>query len=170
MPNSRSKAAIVARLQEERARLEETVGSINPVALAEPGVVGEWSVKDVLAHLADWEEHMPIWLDAARRGEPVDGPEPGLTWNQLDEFNRRIFASHRHERLDVVLDYLATAHGRFMEMVAVMAQEELLVPARYAFTGQEAVYDWLVQYAEHDNWATRRIHEWAERVSEVAVR
>ena len=54
MPDSRSKRGVVARLEQERQLLEETIGSIGPGAMLESGVVGEWSVKDVLAHLADF--------------------------------------------------------------------------------------------------------------------
>ncbi len=167
MPKERSKAAIVARLHEERERLEETVASISPDVLREPGVVGEWSVKDVLAHLADWEEHMPAWLQAARRGDPVPGPEPDLTWRQLKEFNRRIFEAHRAQRLDEVNEYFQVAHVRFMEMVAALPEDEMLSRARYQLTAPKALYDWLVQYADHDAWGARRIREWLEKRASV---
>ena len=167
MPDSRSKRGVVARLEQERQLLEETIGSIGPGAMLESGVVGQWSVKDVLAHLADWEEHMPAWLDAARRGEPVRGPEPDLSWRGIKEFNRRIHDAHRHQRLDEILDYFETAHARFMEMVAAMPEEEMLARARYPLTGRQALYDWLVQYAEHDAWGTRRIQEWLEKKAAV---
>ncbi len=167
MGSSRTKRAILARLGEERERLEEIVASINPPALLEPGVVGEWSIKDVLAHLADWEEHMLAWLEAARAGQDIPGPEPDLTWRQIKEFNRRIFEAHRHERPDVVLDYFQTAHARFLEMVAAMPEDEMLARARYALTGKQALFDWLVQYAEHDAWGTRRIEQWLEKQTTV---
>ncbi|HEX9106451.1 MAG TPA: ClbS/DfsB family four-helix bundle protein [Longimicrobiales bacterium] len=167
MRTARSKAAILAQLNDERERLEQTIASLNPGAMLEPGVVHEWSAKDVLAHLADWEEHMPVWLEAARRGEATPGPEPDLTWHQLGEFNRRVFETHRARRLESVLDYFRTAHGRFMEMVVAMPEEEMLAPARYPLTGKQALYDWLVQYAQHDAWGTRRILEWLEKRASV---
>ena len=43
MPDSRSKPAVVARLEQERQLLEETIGSIGPGAMLESGVVGQSS-------------------------------------------------------------------------------------------------------------------------------
>jgi hypothetical protein len=163
MARSRSKAQALARLEEERALLEERVASLDPGSMLRPGVVGEWSVKDVLAHLADWEEHMLDWVASSRRGERVPGPEPGLSWNRLKDFNRRVFERHRDERLDQVVEYFRGAHGRFMELVAAMPEEEMLKRGRYPLTGKQAIYDWLLQYAAHDAWARRRIGEWLER-------
>lgn len=168
MSTRRSKARAVARLDEERARLEATIAGISPSAMLQPGVVGAWSVKDVLAHLADWEEHMSVWLDAARRGERVNGPEPGLSWRQMNEFNRRIYEAHRRQRLEEVLDDFRTAHSRFMELVATMPEDEMLERGRYQLTGTKALFDWLSQYAEHDAWGSRRIGEWIAARASVA--
>lgn len=160
MTRSRTKAQALARLGAERLLLEGLVSAIVPEVMVEPGVVGPWSVKDVLAHLADWEEHMLDWVEASRRGESVAGPEPGLTWRDMKPFNQRIFERHRDRRLDEVVDYFRAAHARFMEMVAAMPAEEMLARGRYRLTGKQAIYDWLLQYAGHDGWGRCRIEEW----------
>ncbi len=169
MAEGRNKAAIAARLEEERARLEAMVASLAPAELAQPGVVGEWSAKDVLAHLADWEAHMLVWLAAARRGEEVKGPEPGLTWHQIKEFNRGIYEAHREEPLSEVLAAFDAAHRQFMAMVAAMPEEEMLARGRYKLTAGEALYEWLVAYAQHDAWGTRRIGDWVKAREEVGA-
>ncbi len=161
MAQTRSKAAILERLAAERRTLEQLLGTIPPAEMLERGVVGEWSAKDVLAHLADWEAHMLVWLAAARRGEAVRGPEPGLGWRQLKEFNRRVYEAHRDEPLDAVLATFRETHLRFMEMVAAMPEEEMLARGRYVLTAGDALFDWLVQYAQHDAWGTKRIGDWA---------
>ena len=46
------------------------------------GACGEWSVKDLLAHLDAWHELVLAWERAGRAGEPVAIPAPGLTWAQ----------------------------------------------------------------------------------------
>ncbi|MDE3090017.1 MAG: ClbS/DfsB family four-helix bundle protein, partial [Chloroflexota bacterium] len=84
MPQPKSKAQIMKRLQTERKRLEQNLTCLSRDEMLQPGVVGESSVKDVLAHLADWEARMPVWIQAARSGDRVESPEPGLSWKQLD--------------------------------------------------------------------------------------
>lgn len=172
MTQNRSKAAIVERLEAERRTLEQLLATLPPAELLERGVVGEWSASDVLAHLADWEAHMLVWVAAARRGEAVAGPEPGLSWRQLKEFNRRIYAAHRDEPLDEVLATFRETHLRFMALVGAMPEEEMLARGRYALTAGDALYEWLVQYAQHDAWGTKRIGDWArarERAAPAAA-
>jgi uncharacterized protein (TIGR03083 family) len=131
VPQPKSKAHILKRLQAERRRLEQSLASLSPDDMLRPGVVGEWSVKDVLAHLADWEAHMLVWIETARRGDPVEGPDVGLTWKQFDLFNRRIYEAHRDQSLEDVLDYFHSVHRRFMDMVEAMPEDEMLTPSRY---------------------------------------
>jgi hypothetical protein len=162
MPEPNTKAHIVKRLQVERRRLEKNLSLLSRRDMLRRGVVGESSVKDVLAHLADWEARMPVWIGAARRGDPVESPEPGLTWKQLDILNEHIYQAHRNESLDEVLEYFRSTHVRFMEMVKAMPEEEMLARGRYAFIGKGAVYDWLKGYANHDLWGKTKIRNWAQ--------
>jgi hypothetical protein len=125
-----------------------------------PDVVGPWSVKDILAHLADWQSRMPAWLAAARRGEAVETPAPGLTWQQLDILNQCIYEVHRNQSLDEVFAYFRTTYNHFMEMVEAMPEEEMMARGRYAFIGKGVVYNWLGAYAAHDVWGKTQIRKW----------
>ena len=160
MPPEKTKALVIEKLTTDRKRLEQNLSRLTPEEMVLPGVVGSWSVKDVLAHLADWEAHMPAWVQAARTGDPVAQIEEGLKWGEFDAFNQRIYARHRDQTLEEVLAYFHQVHQKFMEMVAAMPDEELLQRGRYGFIGNRAVYDWLSQYAGHDRWAKTKIRKW----------
>ena len=41
-----------------------------PTRMDQPGVAGQWSVKDVVAHLASWRKRTVARLQAAARGAP----------------------------------------------------------------------------------------------------
>lgn len=167
MPQLRSKAQIIKRLQTERKRLEQNFSSLSRDDMLQAGVVGKSSVKDVLAHLADWEARMPLWIGAARSGNPVESPEPGLTWKQLGILNQRIYEAHRNQSLEEVLEYFRVTYKRFMDMVEAMPEDEMLTRGRYAFIGKGAVYDWLKGYANHDLWGKRKIREWMKARSKL---
>jgi len=160
MPQPRTKANIISILNAERRRLEQNLSGLTPSDMVKNGVVGEWSIKDVLAHLADWEAHMPVWLETARGGQPVDEIEEGLNWKQFTEFNQRIYLRHKDQSLEDVLVYFHETHRQFMAMVEAMPEDEMLQPGRYAFIGKGAVYSWLHQYASHDKWAKTHIIRW----------
>ncbi len=163
MVEPKSKKLMISRLQAERKRLEQNLARFSLEDMLQPGVVGEWSVKDVLAHLADWEAHMPAWLAAARAGDPVAEIESGLSWKEFDSFNRRIYLRHCDKSLDEVLDYFNETHRKFMAMVEAMPEEEMLAHGRYAFIGKGTIYNWLAAYANHDRWAKTHIRKWTAR-------
>ena len=144
----------------ERKRLIQKLDALNVEELIQSGVVGTWSVKDVLAHLAHWEAGMQRWLRAARKGLAMNGPEKGLTWDQMTEFNQRIFEAHQDESLAKVMRYFHDTHTDFMKMVKDIPKDELLTNGYYSFTERKAVYDWLSQYAAHDRWAKTKIKAW----------
>lgn len=170
MPQKPTKAEMVKRLQAERRRLDKNLSGLSQKDMLRPGVVGHSSIKDILAHLADWEARMPVWMEAARRGDPVESPEPGLTWKQLDILNERIYQAHCNQSLEQVLEYYYAAHERFMEMVEAMPEQEMLERGRYAFIGGGAVYGWLKAYANHDLWGKTKIRQWVQPHSRVEKR
>jgi hypothetical protein len=143
MPKPKTKIQIVEKLDTERRRLEHNISLLTQEQMVQAGVVGDWSVKDVLAHLADWEAHMPVWIEAARTGDPVVEIETGIKWGQYDEFNQRIFQRHRAQSLEEVLKYFRDTHQEFMNMVEAMPDDELHTQGRYGFIGKGAVYNWL---------------------------
>ena len=160
MSQAIGKARMLKRLQTERNRLEQTLSCLSRDDMLQPHVVGEWTVKDVLAHLADWEAHMLAWIAAGRSGDPVENPDPGLTWGQLNISNQRVYETHRDQPLEEVLEYFRAIHNQFMAMVEAMPEEEMLTRGCYAFLGKDTVYDWLDRYAAHDLWGKTEIRKW----------
>ena len=69
MPRPHTKALLLSESQKERAALDELLEPLTPVQMTEPGILGEWSVKDVLAHLYEWEQMVLGWLAATERGK-----------------------------------------------------------------------------------------------------
>src|SRR5438874_10798182 len=63
----------LARLiRETNTRLDLLVSQLNVAQMNQPGAVGVWSVKDVLAHVAFWEQYVVGILRAIARGETPD--------------------------------------------------------------------------------------------------
>ena len=138
---SKSKDKVIKRLHTERRRLEANLARLGRADIVRPDTMGEWSFKDVLAHLAHWEAFFPDWVAASRRGEEVETPAPGLTWKDLDILNQRIYEEHCDQALDDVLEYFRSTHTRFMALAESLADEEVLTPRFYAFTGGGSLYD-----------------------------
>jgi hypothetical protein len=62
-----SKAELIEFTLNERQKLEAKVAGLTPAELSFPGSMGEWSVKDILQHLVDWEQRWIRWYEAGKR-------------------------------------------------------------------------------------------------------
>jgi hypothetical protein len=65
----------IARIETAWRELQEALAGLTDDEMRRPGASGPWSVKDVLAHIAFWHEHM---VDVATRraaGEDVGAPD-----------------------------------------------------------------------------------------------
>ena len=103
MPRPTSKRDLLEAARRERGRLEAVLDSVPPARMVERGVVGEWSVKDVLAHLHDWEQLALRWYRTGLGGENPAVPAPGYKWNQTPQLNRAVFEKHRDRPLGEVV-------------------------------------------------------------------
>jgi hypothetical protein len=92
MPTDAERAdRLIATLER---RWDELIGSYDGLpeeALMEPGVVGEWSIKNVIAHVSIWEmeaiKHLPV-IAAGNRP-----PRYSVTYGGIDAFNDQMMAN-----------------------------------------------------------------------------
>lgn len=54
----------MAAVEQERGALEAQLAQLSDEQNTMPGVVGDWPVKDVLAHLVAWEQMCLGWYEA----------------------------------------------------------------------------------------------------------
>ena len=66
-----SRDEAVGLLEQQHSAVAELLDELDADALARPGTLGggEWSAKDLAAHLGSWEEFSLETIDAFRRGE-----------------------------------------------------------------------------------------------------
>jgi hypothetical protein len=161
MKDPATKAELLDGTRAEHARLEAALAEISEEAMLQPGVVGEWSIKDMLAHISDWEQRFLRWYRAGQRGEIPERPEPGLTWNDLDLLNQRIYEKHHARSLPDVRAAFDASYRELISAVEAMSEPELFTVGHFAWTGD---YPLLIalranadqHYAEH----TDQIEAW----------
>ena len=127
------KTTLLNTIQVERARFEELIAPLNEEQLCSPTLEGEWSVKDIMAHIAEWELICARWLKEFVRGET---PVPG---ERLDrESNDRIYKQYRDYSLPEVEQLFDSAHEEFLRQVnqvtEAYSEEDLNAPHRYVWT------------------------------------
>ena len=153
-------AKVLKRVRDERRRLNATLAKLTSAQMLIPGVVNDQTVKDVIAHIMEWEAMFFPWYEASLRGETPAVPAEGLTWHDLKIVNRRIYEKHCARPLEDILADFSAVHQRLEETVDAMTPEQRETPGVFSFTGGTSIIDFMNAYAAHDMWAKRKIQAW----------
>ncbi len=95
-----------------------------PVDRQDEIFLGEWSVKDLLAHLVGWD-----FTNIQAIREILDGQAPTfLQYFDKDwrSFNRKLVEQYRREPLQALLAEVQASHQEFMAFLDALPAEELL--------------------------------------------
>jgi uncharacterized protein (TIGR03083 family) len=151
---------LLAAIDQERGALNTFFGTLTPEQMAAPGVVGEWSVKDVLAHLIEWEQMVLGWYAAGLRGETPQLPAPGYNWGQTPQLNQVIYEKHRDRPLDEVLAQYQSSHEEIMALIRQLSDDELFGEHRYAWTHNNTLGAYFVSAtSSHYLWARNEMRK-----------
>jgi DinB family protein len=114
------------------ARWDDFVGSYAGLpegALVEPGVVEEWSIKDLVAHVTIWEnealEHLPIVASGRRP------PRYSVTYGGIDVFNDQAMARTRRLTVGDVLRERDEVHRTLLEYLSTLPPTLLATNDRF---------------------------------------
>jgi Mycothiol maleylpyruvate isomerase N-terminal domain len=109
-----SKQEFLERVRAGRAQLNAAIGGLTEDQLSHEIVAGEWTAKDVLAHLAAWQGEARLAAERVARGEPC-GP---LVEESIDEWNRRRVEERRRLPLVDVIQEFNDAYDAVMASLA----------------------------------------------------
>ena len=109
--------------------------------MLEPGVMGPWSVKDLIGHVTTWEEAtlkiLPLIVDKA--------PMPAYD-ETIDAFNARESARKSGLSLSVLHDQLRDTHRRLLDYIDGVDESHFDTETPFLKRLQEDTYD---HYREH---------------------
>lgn len=166
MQTQLSKSEILQLIKTERGAWDALLASIESRRMTQPGVAGDWSVKDVIAHLTIWEEK-PLALLEARRGRGVVQARPWPDGMSTDDTNDWIYRTNHDRSLQDLLDRSRTVHGRLVELLQKMPEEDLNVSDMQELEGG-TVADYIASdtydhYREH----TAGVRAWLDRTASM---
>lgn len=162
MKKQLNKTELLERVQTEREKLEQTLTTVNGKEMTQSGVVEEWSVKDVLAHLMDWEQRLLEWYQAGLRGETPELPAPGMTWANLAELNEQIYQKYRRHSLKAIMEEYQQSYQQILKTVQAIPESDL-VEGRFGWTKKRTLADYVAACTyDHYKWADDMISKWAK--------
>jgi hypothetical protein len=161
MEEKMTKSMLYEEIYAERYALENTLASLDKSEMTNPTLEGGWSVKDVLAHIVDWEQRMIQWINESLDGE---GPDLPSDWSDeiLNNLNREIFERNKDREYQDVLDEFQLSYQQSWKAVKRLTEDDLFDPERFAW--REGKPMWYIveanmsgHYKEHNeaikNWS-----------------
>jgi len=146
---------LVKDLEQARNELRASYQGLSDEQMTQAGAVGEWSVKDVLSHVASWEEVALPDLTRLARGDMPTLASIDLYSANFDNFNALIMSLRRNLPLDQVLRELDITRADFMTAVSRLP-DSALVEGQFGRI--------LVQItAEHDREHAEGIRQWRKK-------
>lgn len=121
-----TKAKLLKTLRSRRAEWDATLAEVPESWMTERGVAGEWSVKDIIAHLTYYERWYADRLHEQLRGEYYTPTE--IDAMHYDERNEHIYQQNRDRPLDDVLAESRLVFQRLIEGVAGHSEAFLTEP------------------------------------------
>lgn len=130
-----SAADCLARFRDARARVEALA---DRVTFWSAESAEGWTPKDYLAHLTAWQRRMLRWFEEGAAGQFRERPEPGFTFEQLDELNERDWQTSRELALDDIRAEFARTADAVEALIGRLTDDDLNDPARTPWLGFEA--------------------------------
>lgn len=125
--------------------LHAAYAGLDDQQLQEPGATGDWSIRDILAHIAVWDTEcrnvLPEIADG-RRGHPADDEE------DTDTFNARKTEELGGMPLDAVREMLADSHRQLLDYLEGLDPGDIVATSVESFRARLGSDTW-DHYPEH---------------------
>lgn len=130
-------AELLARVRESYAGFKEAIAALSDGMLTKRGTIGEWSVRDVIAHVGADELWMAGQIEALHFGRlptvascyGIDMPPPaGIDLATQDGRNAWQYERLRDLSLGDVRAMAAEAHDRLLAVIGLLSDAQLAEP------------------------------------------
>lgn len=142
-----------ADLDDAREKLVQSIGGLDDAMLNEPGVVGDWSIRQTLAHLLAWDAWGVEAITALERGDVVTEPDD-------DSMTRDWYTRTKSFDGDALQRSLRASRAEMVTLLASMSDEER-AQARYELGGHSMSPDEFIDgFIDHDSEHASEIRAW----------
>lgn len=146
--------SLLERLDAARQAFLDALEEVDADLVTVPGVMEDWSVRDIVVHVAAWSEHATQALDLAVAGR---ADEFAYSTGETDAMNVRILEEARRTSPSAALEREDAAFSAFRDRVEGLDSALLALRLGNGDTVAEVIaYDGPDHYAEH----TEHLRAW----------
>jgi hypothetical protein len=153
---------LIQALTRVRAEMQTLLDDLSETHLLQPGAVGEWTVRDVLAHITAWEVDMLTNLGKVRRGA-----KPGNTAWTSAAIERQNEAWHKEMKDRPLRQVLADFEGARKQTLRVLeglSDAEAAKPAAW-LQGRPLAQYVATMTLDHEREHLEHLRRWQGRVT-----
>jgi hypothetical protein len=167
MAEQMDKAKLLDEMRTKYAALEDILAPLDETQMTTEGVNGDWSIKDVLAHITAWQHRLLVWLHAATQNE-----EPAISGldsdEAMDRLNEQFYKENKSRPLDDVLTDFRTTYMQIVDEVQVLNEEDLTDPHRFTWMKGNPLW-YIIAGNTYEHYQQHRgpIQEWLARSGKV---
>lgn len=158
MPRPKTKEQLLIAMRTERDGLEQALTTLTQEQLCATSPITRWAIKDVLAHIFEWEQMCLSWYKAGLKGITPAVPGEGFKWSQLPALNKQIYEKHRDRPLAEILKDFRRSYQQILKTVPKISEDDLFLPGRYAWTKTSTLGAYFVSAtSSHYAWARKEV-------------
>jgi hypothetical protein len=163
-----NKTELLEALEDSRQELLEMLEDLPDETLLKPGVIGEWSIKDILFHLTYWEGQMVTLLFQVQRGM-LKPTTAHFGSENVDTLNQHWYEAGKERALDIVWQDWAGVRKQTIRRLADFHDQDLTDPQRFPWAGGKPLYQWILgDTVDHEEEHTDQIREWLDALDSHA--
>lgn len=149
------KAVLEATLTTARDELVAAVALIPAGERSSRPVCGEWTLKDVIAHITDWEQ-----VGAERLGSMAAGEKPEVEdAGDIEAWNQAHVEARRDQLWDEIWLDLNRAREELVKTLEGMGQAEMERSFPFPWGAVGTPYEWVAVFAGHDREHAAEVRE-----------
>lgn len=159
-----NKKEILHALESEREKFLDLIEGFSPEELEQPGVAGDWSIKDIIAHLSMWEGELVRMLWQAKRGETPSTAQ--FRGAPVDTVNAQWFKLAKDRPLERILEDFHAVRNQTMHRVEDFSEHDLTDPKRYSWSKGKALWERIADDSfAHESEHAADVQAWLARQS-----
>lgn len=155
---------ILTDLRDLFNRWETFLNSLSDTQITAPRVFGDWSIKDVVAHLRAWQQRSIARLEAALNFHEPQFPNWPTEFDpdddNVDSINAWIYEQHRDQTWDSVYQEWHDSFLRFLELGAAIPKDDLMEVGKYGWLPKYPLAAVLTGSGEHHEEHLEPLLKW----------
>lgn len=118
-----NKQELIKWLTEEQQKWTLLIAAIGERRMEQAGVNGDWSMRDIVAHLTGWQRWLGMRLQAAAAGQPEPPPPWPAEITAEEAINAWIYETNCQRSARYVLDDAAAVHEQLLTTLQALPDD-----------------------------------------------